>query len=112
MSDASITIICAILGSSLLSTIASAIITGISNKRKIHKDVNNNISKGLEVLLEDRINYLVFKYIEQGWVYMDDKDRVRRMWLIYHEKLKGNGYLDDAMKMLAKLPIKLRGVKN
>ncbi len=111
MNDTYVAIFCAIIGSGCLSTITSALITHFTNKRKIHQDIDNNISEGLMVLLEDRINYLVFKYLGNGWVYLDDKDRVKRMWSIYHNKLKGNGYLDDAIKMLDKLPIKLRGDK-
>ena len=108
--DKVVTIICAIIGSGMLSTIVSAIINNRTVRKKLEEDEHTNIVKGVSVILEDRINYLALNYIEKGWIYLDDKDRLQRMWHIYHNCLHGNGYLDNVMQRVDGLYVKLRGV--
>ena len=90
--DKVVTIICAIIGSGMLSTIVSAIINNRTVKKKLEEDEHTNIVKGVSVILEDRINYLALKKKKKGWIYLDNvMQRVDGLYV----KLRG---VDDGLE--------------
>ena len=69
MNDA---IIIAIISSGALSAIVSGVVTLITKAM----DKRTASAVGLQILLEDRINYLGHCYLKNGFVYIDDLDRL------------------------------------
>lgn len=104
MSEAATTIIMAIIGSGVLSTLISQICS-LMQKRAERKSGAN---EGLRLILKDKIRILCVHYIEQGWIYEDELEDLMAMHSCYHDKLKGNGYLDVLMEKTKALEI--RGV--
>lgn len=99
-----VALIVAVLGSGVLATIVNVVYDIFKTKKR--KLTASELAD--RVLLEERINYLGRLYISQEFIYADDKDRLKRMWTIYHEDLKGNGYLDSVMHEVSKLEVKWR----
>lgn len=102
--DVIIPIIVAIISSDTLSII----ITMICNKVEKRKAKATAETIGIRVLLENEINNLGLEYMKQGFVYGDDKERLERMWNVYHKDLGGNGFLDAVMNEVRKLEVKWR----
>lgn len=93
-------IVVAVISSGLLSTIITAVI-GQYNRAV---DAKNGHTEALRLIIKDRLRYLCIHYIEQDWIYEDELEDVLAMHKIYHDTLKGNGYLDvmiDKVKHLA-----------
>ena len=101
------TIILALIGSGILSTIINQIFA-IINKRQ---DAKSGLTHGVRLVLKDRLRFLCVRYIEQGWIYEDELEDLLAMHSCYHDTLKGNGYLDELMSRVKGLPIKGIGVK-
>lgn len=104
MSDYILPLTIAIIGSGAFSAVVSAVISAITNRKK--KQTSTTL--GLMVLLEDRIDFLATCYIKQGFIVLADKDRIHRMWHVYHNVLGGNGYLDEKMGLVDELPVHLK----
>lgn len=102
-----IAIVCAILSSGVLATAISGIINYYSNKRQAREGRDDAVVAGMIVLLEDRINSHSRKYVAQGFIYQDDKDRLNRMWKAY-KSFDKDGYLDGIMGLVSKLEVKMR----
>ena len=109
MSTASVlvTIIVAVISSGVLNTI---ITHWLNTKTKKAEDCDA-INKSLRLLLKDRLRYLCEHYIEQGWIYADELEDIIAMHSVYHNELKGNGYLDTLMGKVNNLEIRGIGVK-
>jgi len=58
--------------------------------------------------LYDRIRFVALSYIEEGEVDFDDRRILNDMHRSYHVGLNGNGDLDELMKQVNKLPLKLK----
>lgn len=95
-----IELVIAILGSSATAAFVSGIFSLIVNRKK--KD--DGLEAGVRILLYDRIKHLSIKYCELGSITEDEYEDLQRMHSVYHNDLGGNGYLDDAMSRVAKLP--------
>ncbi|MCD8376878.1 MAG: hypothetical protein LUD69_08030 [Oscillospiraceae bacterium] len=95
------TIIVAIIGSGALS----AVISGCFTLAQSRKKKNDGITNGVQQLLYDRIKYLCKAHIERGQIATNDLDDLERMHKIYHDDLNGNGFLDDLVNAVRKLPI-------
>lgn len=93
-------IILAILGSSALAAVISGIF-GLLVSRQ-HKE--NGVAAGVRILLYERIKFLGTHYVEKGYVSNDDYEDLLKMHRVYHSPLKGNGFLDDIMEQVKKLP--------
>ena len=93
-------IVLAILGSSALAAIISGIF-GLLVSRQ-HKE--NGVAAGVRILLYERIKFLGTHYVEKGYVSNDDYEDLLKMHRAYHNPLKGNGFLDDIMEQVKKLP--------
>jgi hypothetical protein len=90
-----------VLSSGVVSGVVS-IITLIINR----KDKNSKQTKGLRILLYDRIKHLGRCYIEAQEVSFDDLEDLDAMHKVYHDDLGGNGYLDNIMTRVHALPLK------
>lgn len=55
------------------------------------------LESGLREILYDRIKFLCRKYIAERRIGEEDYNSLQRMWHVYHDGLKGNGYLDSIM---------------
>ena len=98
-------LIIAILGSGVLSTLISGLFTMWSKRQ----DAKNGQNEGMRLVLKDRLRSLCIGYIQQGWIYVDELEDVLSMHECYHNKLGGNGFLDELIKDVKALPVK--GIK-
>lgn len=74
------------------------------------KQTDNSIEDlrtGLRVILLNRIMDVGQSYIQQGEVDFDDRRRLNQMHSVYHDQLGGNGDLDELMKAVNGLPLKM-----
>lgn len=95
-------IIIAIIGSGSLSAIISGLFA-IAQSRKKRKD---GVTEGVQQLLYDRIKYLCKAHIARGYITSNDLEDLERMHKIYHDGLFGNGFLDDLMAAVRRLPVR------
>lgn len=95
-----IELLLAIFGSSA----TAALVSGIFGLLKDHKKKDNGLEAGVRILLYDRIKHLCNKYCEMGSITEDEYEDLVKMHSVYHNSLRGNGYLDDAMNRVSKLP--------
>lgn len=56
----------------------------------------------------DRIRFLALSYIKEGEIDFDDRRILKDMHKSYHYGLNGNGDLDNLMKKIDDLPLKLK----
>ena len=102
-------IIIAVLGSGVLSTLISGILSAVRDCR-VRKMSDNKefecIKDGLQQLMYDRIKYLCKSHISRGYIFSNDLEDLVRMHKIYHDQLNGNGFCDDLMEAVSHLPIK------
>lgn len=101
------TIIVAIIGSGVLNTILNY---AISSKEKKEADVKSS-EKALRLMMKDRLRFLCMHYISQGWIYEDELEDIMAMHSLYHNDLKGNGFLDNQMEKVKNLEVRGVGVK-
>lgn len=95
------TIVIAILSSGALSALVNGIFTLINRK----KDDEKSIMKGLRQILYNDIKREGKKYIAAGQISSDALEDLIQTHQIYHDDLKGNGYLDNIMQAVNNLPI-------
>lgn len=93
-------IVLAILGSSALAAIISGIFGLIGNRQQ----KESGVEAGVRILLYERIKFLGTRYVEKKYVSNDDYEDLIKMHQVYHSSLKGNGFLDDIMEQVKKLP--------
>lgn len=106
MSEGMITIISVILGTGVVNTIVTAIINYFTRKQ----ESNSAVNKASRLLMKTQLRDLCQRYIDQGWIYADELDDIISMHSIYHNDLKGNGFLDVMMAKVKALPVKGVGV--
>lgn len=95
----------AIIGSGALSALISGVFALMQTRLKKKDGVN----KGVQIILYDRVKFLGKKYIAEGSIAADALEDLIAMHKIYHDDLDGNGYLDEIMKAVKALPIKVKG---
>lgn len=95
-------VIIAVIGSGALSAVISGIFQVLQGKSQKEKGVG----AGTRILLYDRIKYLGKLHIDKGYISMEDLEDLITMHNIYHNELKGNGYLDNVMDAVKALPLK------
>lgn len=102
-------IIVAACGGAVVGGLFSLITWGL-NRRAAKKDRwadrHSGLEMGVQVLLYDRIKYLCKCYMSAGHITSSDLEDLTRMHTIYHNDLGGNGFLDDLMRAIHRLPIK------
>lgn len=100
-------IIVAAISSGLLTTIINRILTYIDRRAEL----KSGVTHGVRLILKDRLRFLCTRYIEQGWIYEDELEDLISMHSCYHDTLSGNGYLDELMGRVKRLPMKGVGIK-
>lgn len=93
-------ILITVLSSSAVASLVSGIFSLLSSKQK----KEDGIEAGVRILLYDRIKYLGIRHIERGYISNEDYEDLVKMHLVYHDSLKGNGFLNDVMDQVKKLP--------
>ena len=96
-------------GASLITVIGQIVIKliDLKEKKKEKKDDSEEaILQGVKILLYDRIKHLAKVYIQRGYITAEELEDIESMHKIYHENLKGNGFLDKMMDGVHALPIK------
>lgn len=99
-------VILAVIGSGMLSTLISQVFTLI--QRRIDQKKGSN--QAIRLVLKDRLRFLCVHYINQGWIYEDELEDIITMHKCYHDELKGNGYLDTLMSKVKNLEVRGEGV--
>ena len=97
-----IPVIIAIIGSGALS----ALITGIFAERANRKRMEEGTQAGVRMILYAWIKMLGKKYVERGFVSFEELEDIKAMHAIYHNDLKGNGFLDTVMDQVEHLEIR------
>ena len=95
------TIVIAILSSGALSALVNGIFSLISKKR----EDADSIKKALRQILYNDIKRTGKQYIAAGQIGSDALEDLIATHQIYHDDLKGNGYLDNIMTAVSNLPI-------
>lgn len=54
----------------------------------------------------DRIKHNGNSYLRKGWISSEDLEDLIEMHRVYHDELKGNGFLDNLMEKVKALPVK------
>lgn len=98
------TVLTAVLGSGLLSTLVSQFFNWLTKRQ----EQKSGVAEGMRLVMKDRLRFLCAQYINQGWIYEDELEDLMAMHKCYHDKLKGNGYLDGLMERVKALD--LRGI--
>ena len=62
----------------------------------LHKQVDALIVAEREVMY-DRIKHLAKSYIKRSWISVEEYEDLKRMHSVYHNELRGNGFLDALM---------------
>lgn len=88
----------------LASIVISALMGYLFAQRARAKQVDTSIQSGVRILLYDRIKHLGKKYVAKGTVTLEELEDLHNMHRIYHDELKGNGFLDSLMKEVNQLP--------
>lgn len=101
------TIIVAIIGSGVLNTLLSYLIT--THERKKERD--SGVQKATRLIMKNELRSLCTHYIQQNWIYEDELEDLIAMHNCYHNNLGGNGYLDELMERAKNLEIRGIGVK-
>ena len=101
-------VLVALIGGGVGSVIASGIFSIIMwklNQVSKSRDRDCDIVDGIKILLYDRIKCLGRKYIAEGKITAEDLEDLMEMHAIYHTQLGGNGFLDNLMTQVKKIPI-------
>lgn len=67
------------------------------------REIVNSLMVADRTILYDRIKHLAKAYIRRGWLYIEEYEDLDRMHKVYHDDLKGNGFLDEIMSDVRKL---------
>lgn len=80
--------------------------------RKLREDVNAQIiaqqsmMAALREVLGAQIKAQCLQYLDDGSILSGDYEDLKRMHKVYHDELNGNGFFDDLMYKVRKLPMK------
>ena len=99
-----LTLAVAIIGSGGFSAIVNAWLERRKEERKKKEDPDP-VALGVRMLLQDRIEGLSIKYIKAGEVREENRRFLHNAFDVYHDKLKGNGDLNELMERVDELPI-------
>ena len=97
--DGIITILCALMGSG----VATALVTGLVNRRAERRRTETGESQGMRWLLQDRLEQQALKYLRRGALTYEELRNWNRGHHIYHDLLGGNGDLNGLKEELTRL---------
>jgi len=95
------TIIAAVLGSSLLTTLINRLFDRLDKKSKAQSAEGH----ALQLLLYSDIRRSCLEAIKEKSIDPEELEVLTKKWECYHNELNGNGYLDSLMSAVRKLPI-------
>lgn len=80
----------------------------IANRKQDQRKDKDGLKQAVRSLLYADLEHRCLKFIERGYIPHDEFKRLTEDWHVYHDpdKLNGNGYLDELMSRVNKLPIK------
>lgn len=91
-------------------TVVGNLISQLLQRRADRKSKKDDkiaaLCEAQQLVMLDRIKYLGQRYINDGAVDFDDRRLLNKMHKVYHDKLGGNGDLDNIMKAVNKLQLK------
>lgn len=79
----------------------------VEDFEKMKADVKA-VKEANKFILYDRIRFLAMEYIKDGEIDFDERRILKDMHTSYHYGLNGNGDLDNLMKKVDELPLKLK----
>lgn len=71
---------------------------------KIEQNIAS-VMEGQRYILLDRIRFLGLAYLQRGGISFDERRHLHQMHSVYHNKLNGNGDLDELMSEVDELPL-------
>lgn len=80
----------------------------IEERLKAIENITNTLASANKYILYDRIRFLGQAYIKDGEIDFDDRRILNDMHDVYHNGLGGNGDLDNLMKAVNTLPLKVK----
>lgn len=92
-------ILCALIGSGA----ATALVSGLINRRAERLRNETGESQGMRWLLQDRLEHLAKHYLERGVISYDELQNWNKGHHIYHDLLDGNGDLNILKSSLTNL---------
>lgn len=63
----------------------------------------NHLIVADRIILYDRIKHLAKAYIKRNYITVEEYEDLKRMHVVYHDNLNGNGFLDAIMDEVRKL---------
>lgn len=104
MSDSTVKIIVAFIGSGVFVTLLNRIFAVIDKR----KEKNSATVVGVRALLKSEIRRRGHEHIRDGYITPDDLQEMHEMWQVYHNNLYGNGFLDNMMARVNALPLEVQ----
>lgn len=80
----------------------------IEERLKAIENITSTLASANKYILYDRIRFLGQAYIKDGEIDFDDRRILNDMHAVYHNGLGGNGDLDNLMKAVNALPLKVK----
>ena len=96
------TLIISIIGAVFASTGFWAFLTALLQAKDKKKSAETEMLRGLG---HDRICYLGYSYIAQGYITREDYENLHDYLYLPYKKLGGNGTAEKIMKEVEKLPM-------
>lgn len=95
------------VGAAIVSVVG-ALLTARQARKYAKEDSESEdvkaLKEGMTWLMYDRILYLSKHYIAAGEITWEDLRILTEMHRVYHDRLGGNGYLDEIMRDVKALP--------
>lgn len=66
----------------------------------------DDVIVAIRQMLYDRLKHLGKKYIERGHITAEELEDFLTMHSVYHNEMKGNGFLDELVEQVRHLPIR------
>lgn len=91
-------------GAAIASGIFGVVMYRIKRRDEL-ADKNDDIRIGVRMIMYDRIKHLGKSYIQRGSITTEELEDLVKMHGVYHNNLGGNGFLDNLMEQVKRLPI-------
>jgi len=105
--DSLIAIISGGVGAAIVSVVGSLLLARQAQRIKSEDTESADVKalkEGITWLMYDRILYLSKHYVAAGQISWEDLRILTEMHRVYHDRLGGNGYLDEIMRDVKALP--------
>ena len=89
----------------LSSAFGAALVAGIFGVYQRNRDRKDDTREALRMMFYKSIKQSAKEYIERGSITSEELEDLIEEHRIYHDTLKGNGFLDQRMKQVRALPV-------